>query len=94
MLFEEEAQIVAQRIIYRTPSSIFVSRYLVKKESGAMWFMPVKLCVFHMELLIFFVIVKKELWTLAVIKFFQNGTFEKITITATEVVLIQLFCWF
>ena len=36
------------------------------------------------------IIVKKELW-IAVIKNFQNGTFEKLTITVTEVAFIQAF---
>ena len=91
MLFEEQAQIFEQLIIFYAPSSVFGSRYLLKKEP---WSTSVKsstvIC-----LSIAVVKVPRNCWerslNIAVIKYFQNDSLKKNIIAVTEVVFILLF---
>ena len=77
MLFEEQAQIFEQLIIFYAPSSVFVSRYLLKKEP---WSTSVKSSTL-ICLSIAVVKVPRNCWerslNIAVIKYFQNDTLKK-----------------
>ena len=94
MFFKVQAWIFVQLIVFQAPSLIFVS-YLTKEELAALFIHSCKIFICKVSL--------KWRWECAFklsrknfehschqVANFQNGTFERITITVTEVVLIQV----
>ena len=85
-------------IVFQVLSSIVISRYLLKKELASVLILVRKIFSSKLPLkssLPNTAAVKElrncceRISNIAVIKYFQNGTFETITITVTVVVLIQ-----
>ena len=91
MLFKEQARLFVQLIISKAPSPIFVSWYFPKKELTSILIHVHKVIKCLLNAVVNVPRNCWEPWKQLIWNNFQNSTLEVITITVTQIVLIQVF---